>query len=280
MESRKVNADLHNHLKTDSDMSTLSFNEVIDTARERLGEGGILGITNFNDERYEQFLELEGYERIDLGSGFYVPEKDILVVKGQEVPTKQGHLLVLGVPAGEHIKPYRDIEEIIEDAYDAGGITIPDHPFHLQGLGSYFEQKPEFCDCIDAVEVHNSEAELWIPGLMPRNANGKARKFYESVRDDSPKLGTVLSSDGHSLDEIGRSYTTLDMPSYDEIETGDGLVECLRLAIRSHRDYEGRMGSSRMAAFQHTTILVWYNLKEIYQKIADYITNITRKFFG
>jgi len=256
---RKVNADLHNHLRTLSDMSKLSFNEVIDIAKQRLGAGGILGIVNFNDERYEQFSNLPGYERQDLGNGFYVPEKDILVVKGQEIPTKQGHILVLGIEKGKHLKPGKDLEETIKESLDNDGIIIMDHPFYHAGVGEYIKQAPILAECFDGIEVYNSEAELYIPRILPRNANEKARKLYEEVKEFS-EIGALFSSDGHSLAEIGRSYTQLEMPEYGSIRDSNNLTNHLRNAIRLSKAHFGKAESSKFRASMHAGFIFFLNI--------------------
>ena len=89
---RKVRADLHNHLGPGG--SFPSFNYVIDLARKRLGQGGILGIANVrqDEDRYEKFVDSPGYERMDIGNAIFVPSKQILVVKEHEVIKKEGHL--------------------------------------------------------------------------------------------------------------------------------------------------------------------------------------------
>lgn len=255
----KVNADLHNHLRTFSDMSNLDFNRVIDIASQRLGEYGILGLINFNDDRYEQFSGLEGYERINLGNGFYIPEKKLMVVKGQEIPTKQGHLLVLGVKENEHLESGMDLESTVEDALDHDGIIVADHPFYYGGLGSYLEQEPVYADLFDGIEVYNSEAELWFPGVLPRGANKRARKFYEQVKDKSC-VGALLSSDGHSLAEIGRSYTQLEMPEYDLIQNADDLTNWLKNAILNSKLPFGKIESSRFRTLIHAGVIFFMNI--------------------
>ena len=88
----RIKADLHNHLRTSSNLQDEDFNQSIDLAHRRLGSGGVFGMINFSDTRYEKFSELGGYQRVYVGpqkNAIYVPEKDILVVKGQEVPTEQ-----------------------------------------------------------------------------------------------------------------------------------------------------------------------------------------------
>lgn len=261
----KVNADLHNHLRTGSDMSRLNFNEVINIASQRLGEYGILGLINFEDKRYEQFLRLEGYKRVNLGNGFYVPEKKLLVVKGQEIPTKQGHVIVLGTEKDKHLKSGMDLESTVEEALKSNGIIIADHPFYHAGLGSYLEQNPSLIEFFDGFEVYNSEAELWVPRLLPRNANKKAMEFYEQIKNYKQikkelEIGALFCSDGHSLVEIGRSYIQLEIPEYKSIQNADDLIKCLRSAIRNNKLPYGKMESSRFRALIHAGILFFMNV--------------------
>jgi len=75
-------ADFHNHLQTCK--PTCSFNEVVDIVSKKLGDDGVIGVVNVGDDnRYEKFLGFKGYERKEIGAGFYVPEKSVFVVKGQ-----------------------------------------------------------------------------------------------------------------------------------------------------------------------------------------------------
>lgn len=214
MEKRKVKADLHNHLNTSSNMKGL-FNPAIDIASERLGSGGIFALVNFEDERYEQFSEEKGYERTDLGNALYVPRKDILVIKGQEVPTQDGHLLVLGLEKGVRLKSGESLARTMSEANSNNGIIVADHPFYTAGIGSLLEKAPDFLRYFHAIEGHNGEAAFGFPiGPFPRNANRKAQKFYDKASIDYPHLGMISASDGHSLHELGRSYTVLEMPNY------------------------------------------------------------------
>jgi len=259
---RKVNADLHNHLKTGSDMSNIGFNQVVDLAKERLGAGGILGIVNFADRRYEQFVDKRGYERQDFGNGFYVPGRDILVVKGEEVSTKQGHLLVLGVRKNEHFVHGKPLEETIRDARQMKGIVIADHPFTYIGIGKQLQKVhdiegvisyPDLLGKLDAIEVHNGEA-----ALLPPNPNKKAQEYYRRMKHLAIRLGALSVSDGHSLREMGMSYTALDMPDRYEITSPHLLVDNLREAIQEHRDFSGKMANARLMALIHLITVAGY----------------------
>jgi len=255
---KEVKADLHNHLKTGSYMPNGIFNRAIDMAQKRLGYGGMIGIVNFDeDRRYEDFSDLYGYSRDDFGSGFHVPETGITVVRGQEVQTSQGHLLVLGLTRDVRLKARRTLADTIKEARDNDGILIAAHPFYREGIGNCLEAYPRLIDELDGIEVHNGEAALWIPGVTPRGANQQARDFalrkgldIALSGPEADRPGLISSSDGHSLYEIGRSYTVLEMPDEGIVCNTKEFNKSLRKAIRSSRsNYESR--DSRLGALDH-----------------------------
>ena len=249
MAEEKVKADLHNHLRTSSHFQEEDFNRAVDITYEGLGQGGILGLANFNDSCYEDFsgLGLRGYDRENIGNAVYVPEKDILIVKGQEVPTNQGHLLVLCLQQRKHLKTYRSLEDTLKEAKDNNGIIIADHPFYREGIGYHLEQHPELLESFDAIEVHNGEA-VWIPKLAPKNANKKAREFYLTQKRNHPHLGALSTSDGHSFYEVGRNYTLISEPA---IETPEKLTESLRKSVREAFCYDTSQHTSTLGAIDH-----------------------------
>ena len=65
------------------------FDKTINIARKRLGKRGIVGVVNYTDKRYEDFSKLPGYDRTNIGNAIYIPEKEILIIKGQETPTRK-----------------------------------------------------------------------------------------------------------------------------------------------------------------------------------------------
>lgn len=250
-----VKADLHNHLRTSSRCFEGDFNRAVDIASRKLGAGAILGIVNFSDWRYEHLISLEGYERQNLGdnkNGIYVPEKDVYIVKGQEIPTKEGHLLVFGTGARVHLREGRKLEDTIEEAKDQNGIIVADHPFYVAGIGSYLEQNPSLTEQLDAIEVHNGEASFGLPvGPVPLNANKKAQEFYARIKHDFPNLGAISSSDGHSMYELGSSWTEIDKP------TNENFVNSLKEDIRkTDLNTLKKMKGSVFGAIDHISDLV------------------------
>ncbi|MBS3088902.1 hypothetical protein J4402_03950 [Candidatus Pacearchaeota archaeon] len=254
---RTIRADLHNHLRTSSRMDGL-FNPAIDRAAERLGSGGIFGLVNFSDHRYEDFAGQRGYERENFGNAVYVPEKDILVVKGQEVPTAKGHLLVLGLEEDNHLKEGRPVLDSIKEAKDANGIIVADHPFGKEGLGHFFVDEynshRDYFGLLNGWEVFNGEAALWFPGLTPKNANNAAHDIYESYRLEVKGIAAVTSSDGHSLRELGTSYMPLETSDdYDNIKSSNEISSVLRNCLGSTKfsGFFGRKNDSKLGALAH-----------------------------
>jgi len=258
METRNVKVDLHNHLRTSSIFRNRDFNKTIDIVAKRLGKGGILGLINFSDKRYEAFIGLKGYDRDYVGknkNGIYIPDKDVLIVKGQEVPTKQGHLLVLGLEYETHLKGKRPFEDTLKEARDNNGIILVDHPFYLSGLGEYLENNLELLKNIDAIETHNGEAAFGFPiGPFPYQANKKAQEFYERVKSDYPHLGAIASSDGHSMYEIASSWTEIEMPKFGESCFIDSLRESIR---KTNLDTPNKMKGSVVGTIDHMTDLTF-----------------------
>lgn len=244
----KVKADLHNHLRTSSNLQQRDFNLAIDTARQRLDENGIFALVNFADRRYEQFIGLPGYERIYLGDkkqGVYVPEKRVLVVKGEEIGTRQGHLLVLGLGYKQHLKQGRSLEDTLKEAKEQRSICIADHAFSHNGIGSYLEANPELIRELDALEVHNGET-------LPK-ANKRALDFYLSQLLTKNYIGALASSDGHSFYELGRSWTRINFP-----EPSNQFIENLRRSIlNAGEGTDMRLHTSYIGMIDHIADLLF-----------------------
>src|SRR3989344_45105 len=220
-----IKADLHNHLQTSNDFTRVDFNRVVNVASARLGEGGILGVTNFVtddslDNRYETLSTKPGYDRDNKGRALYVPEKKLWIVKSQEVPTlvngHEVHLLVIGLPEHKHLKPGRPLEDAMKEGRDLGGKLVFDHPGYTHGILPHLnlDLSSRVMPQIDGWEVFNSSAALNFGNLpivsraFPPKANERAQNYYaEVIAPSYPHVKPLCSSDGHSLAEIGRAFT-------------------------------------------------------------------------
>ena len=194
--------------------------------------------TNFFDSRYEDLKKTwpslrHFYEMQDFGRLFYAynGDKILMVIKGQEVPTKQGHILTVG--AASNIQDYRNLDETIKEAKDKDAIIIADHPFTKVWGGIGKENLEEYLDKYDAIEIFNSQNIALLP-LIPildqRGSNDLAREF--SRQNNLPGVAT---SDSHRLNEIALSYITFkkSINYYDS----DLVISSLRSIIKS-KDFE------------------------------------------
>jgi hypothetical protein len=260
MTKYEVKADLHNHLRNwDDNLSNLDPRKVVSKIEKNLGRGAYVGIEGWdsNDTRVEQFFEAMkrayGDKLSCHDNALYLPEKDIWFISGQEVFANDNghtsHLVVLGIKPGMKLKYGKTIEDTLKEARGLGAISSLVHSFSLGGAGKVLtsdsEKEKRILSLADAMEVYNGQTALWLPGILPRKANKRAREYFESVKDDYPNLGGLINSDGHNVYEIGRSYTDLEMSQPIGTANAGELISELRRAINSNKSPKGRCTPSR-----------------------------------
>ncbi|MBU0530208.1 MAG: PHP domain-containing protein [Candidatus Aenigmatarchaeota archaeon] len=102
----------------------------------------------------------------------------VKVFVGEEVSTKSGHMLALGIH--ELIRPGMTVDETLDEIHRQGGIGIAVHPFDIRREGMGYE-----CLKCDAIEVFNSMN-------LDRYANKKAMKI---AREKG--MPVIAGSDAH-----------------------------------------------------------------------------------
>ncbi len=175
--------DLHIH-------STHSYDGTA-TPREiarRCNEAGLAGfaITDHNS--------LEGtIEALSVGR-----EEGLVVVRGLEVSTSEGHVLAYGVR--DDVRPARSIDETIEAIHAAGGIAVAAHPKRFpSGMGLKRALEAGF----DGIEAMN--------GGSSRRGNHAALRAAE--RQGVPTTG---GSDAHRLTDVGKAWTVVEGASSED----------------------------------------------------------------
>jgi len=129
----------------------------------------------------------------------------LLVIRGMEVSTADGHLLCFGVR--EEVLKGRSMCETIEAAVAAGGIAVPSHPFRPgTGCGR---------NVLDTLRLHSIETN------NGRNSRGRNRKAVKYAMEH--RLSGVGGSDAHSIEEIGRAYTSFE----ETIESEDQFLDAV-----------------------------------------------------
>lgn len=206
----------------------------------------VLGIADFEDERYNYFLNYakenlphEDYGVFKRARSFdvFTAKGQIKFIKSQEIPTADGHLLTAGakekIPGGLSLK-----DTIREVKKDRTTIIIADHPYVPQnvwgGIGE--ENLIRYREHFDAIEWNARCIDLFpFPRFLKQaEANKKAEEFSEKYG-----LPLIADSDAHfsklsflsgSLEQIGLSYITL--PPY-HCRNDDDYINYLKNQIEN-----------------------------------------------
>ncbi len=124
--------------------------------------------------------------------------KDITIIRGQEISSKDGHILAYGI---ENVIPKKlSFSETIEKIHHEGGIAIAAHPFDKfrDGVGDKVINSK-----IDGLETINGHTVI---------GNSKAKKIAKDYH-----FSTTAGSDAHLAQNIGRCYIECDGESEDEV---------------------------------------------------------------
>jgi len=159
-------------------------------------------------------LNLDGVcftEHLSYGVSSFVEEIDapdrFLVLRGVEISTDRGHLLVYGVKDDSwntwQKAFYLDIFEVMRNVHAAGGLCVPAHPFRgWDALGAEVFAIKGF----DAIETHN--------GAGTNRENQRALDAADVLG-----LPSIGGSDCHRIDHVGKAFTEFRVPvhSIEEI---------------------------------------------------------------
>jgi predicted metal-dependent phosphoesterase TrpH len=190
----KFKIDLHVHTKYSGDNDSDPEEAVL-----RAIELGLHGIA-FTEHYYygaSEFAEVlkEKYQ------------SSILIFRGVEFSTAEGHCLIFGVDTDPFSIKYASVNEVIPVVHQAGGVVIPSHPYRsVNSIGDLVRNVPGIC----ALEGYN--------GCNMHAYNVKAIKAAE-VR----KLPYTGGSDAHVPRDVGSCFT-----EFDDAVTGANLVESLK----------------------------------------------------
>lgn len=130
---------------------------------------------------------------------------DLMLVLGEELRIRDnnGSYEILGLFLNDRIKT-RDIDEIVDQIKEQGGIACLPHPF--DPFKARFNNRDYLAKKIDAVEVFNARCPLPI-------FNEKALTFAKRH-----KLGMTAGSDAHTEQEVGRAYVEADVNDLDDLK--------------------------------------------------------------
>ena len=191
-----VKVDLHLHSKYSWD-SNVPIESYISEA-ERQGFGAIAITDHNNTDSHKEI------EKLQAGT-------TVILIPGQEVTTRDGHLLVLGwVPQVPQGVPMKESVEFAKSE-DKGALCIAAHPFDRfrSGKGTKIQNS-----AIDGIEILNASTLFGV-------FNWQAKRFAKNRY--SIQLG---NSDSHRISEFGFAYTEIP-----EAESHEKVLENLHKGI-------------------------------------------------
>jgi predicted metal-dependent phosphoesterase TrpH len=173
--------DLHVHSKYSGDNDADPEETVL-----RAIEYGLDGIV------FTEHYSYEASEPVEVLKEKY--GKKILILRGVEFSTNEGHCLVYGVNTDLLSMKYAPAKDVVRIVREAGGAVVPSHPYRsVNSLGDLLWSVGEIC----ALEGYN--------GCNMHSYNIKAVEAAELLR-----LPYTGGSDAHAPREVGSCYTAFD----------------------------------------------------------------------
>jgi predicted metal-dependent phosphoesterase TrpH len=145
----------------------------------------------------------------------------IILIRGVEVSTSEGHLLALGVSGP--VPNGMGVQETIDHVHRDGGIAVAAHPYRAwSGLGAENVRGKTF----DAVEAINGRSLRW--------SNAGAIRLAKEMG-----VGETGGSDAHHQVSLGRAFTILPDDCATESDVLKAIVERRTSAAGRHRSFFG-----------------------------------------
>lgn len=135
---------------------------------------------------------------------------DLLILNGVEISTRQGDMLVYGLPDMTDVGPGMELDELLDVAEARSAAVVAAHPYRF---GQDFDRVLEnFGHRIHALE------------LVSNNIDARLRRRAAEVLRKNPALGATGSSDAHAARTLGCYYSILPEPVRTIREFADALI--------------------------------------------------------
>jgi predicted metal-dependent phosphoesterase TrpH len=192
--ARMGKADLHIHTSLGDGLA--SVQQIFDFV-ENYTDLDIIAITDHDDSRGAlQALELVEKRKYRFK-----------VIPGNEITTRQGHLLALFVT--REFPMLRSLEWSMQAVYEAGGMVIAPHP--LSWLTTSIRERALLTAHESKYPFHG--IETFNPSYAGRVAHKRVIELNATILH-LPEFG---GSDAHALSMIGKGYTTFPGTTVDEL---------------------------------------------------------------
>ena len=199
--------DLHTHTTPDSDDSSITIEELIESAKRSHLDG--ICITN-----HDRFFSIN--ESLSLSKSH-----DFLIIPGAEITTAEGHLLTFGLENyifGMHSASF--VKSLIEQS---SGAMILAHPYRRVFDERFQQNSLEYEEMIS--RVINNPVLSMVDSIDTLNGRGTdyQNQFSKDISRKSQIPGSG-ASDAHSVEDIGKCATEF----LDEINDVEDLIIALK----------------------------------------------------
>ena len=221
--------DLHVHTTRGSSDSNLSPEDMVEESK-RLGVPGIC-ITEHNSL----------WDRHEFAA--FAQKHDMLLIRGVEVDTEMGHVLVFGME--DYVSGISRIAELRRVVDEAKGFMITAHPFRgIHSPGGFgrpylYRDVPEMPDTVEEASQHAVFGLVDAVEVANGNTIDSENAFARGVAEHLRMKGTG-GSDAHSVHGLGRCFTVFE----DDLRSEEEFIEALRRG-RYYAAYGLRAGAVR-----------------------------------
>jgi len=262
-EGTRVRIDVENHLASRRSMPSLR-DEIIprlNTVKSKK----IIGVVDWGDKRYQSLVD-PNHDLIEWkdeeGRWAYVPIADTLLVHGCEMPVQykdrsgekgEFHAIAFGIPAGMEFPEDISIIDFHARVAAVGGIKILGEIGDSGSLARYFLSNRDDWKEFDAMKI-------WAGSTNPldKEQNERAKDLYLEMASMVHVIGSVATSDGHSVPELFTSYNETRLDWDDLLSSRDKVVTKLGKVLRDIRydDFMVCKKSSR-GSLRHAAMVGW-----------------------
>ena len=154
------------------------------------------------------FTEHYSYAASEHAEGLKEKYKDrILILRGVEFSTEEGHCLIFGVDTDRLALRYAPVEDVVKMVNAQGGVVVPSHPYRRgNSLGD---------------RIHELNGITALEGYNGNNMHSFNVRAIEAARVlDLPFTG---GSDAHEAREAGSCYT-----EFNDKVTSDNFIDLLK----------------------------------------------------
>lgn len=227
--------DIHLHTSWNSSDSNLHPTELIQEAK-RLGLNGV--VVTEHDKCWDRFMAR------DLAA-----EHDFLFLRGMEVSTDLGHILVYGLD--EYLPGIRQAEKLRRIVDEAGGAMVVAHPFR-KAFTAHFRNGEEPTPLTLKAAIRRPVFDL-VHGVEVCNGGSIDRENKLAIEAcEALGLSATGGSDAHSDLGIGCYATQFDDPIRTEADVTMALRQgrCRAVVLQKHSTTLSYMPSHQVAKLQ------------------------------